>query len=100
MKRQGQTAKMEKVFLRNAILDKERYGYQVVADQSEYEEGYRAPGQDDGPEAEVFSELELRALYGEAYTGPFNQEDVAPEIGNFVLPTFSKGEIIKGIVVG
>ena len=99
MTRQGVQEKLEKVFLRNAILNKEKYGYAVVDEETEYEEGYMAPGQDDGPEKEVFSPLELKAMYGENYPGPFNQDEVQPTIGDFTMPAYMKGDIIKGIVV-
>ena len=102
MTRQGVQEKLERAFLRNAILNKDRYGYQIVKEQSEYDENYTVAGQDeedvDG-EAEVFSPLELTAMYGENYNGPFSEGDIEPGIGDFCLPSFSKGDIIKGIVV-
>ena len=102
MTRQGVQEKLERAFLRNAILNKDRYGYQIVQEQSEYDENYTWAGQDeedvDG-EAEVFSPLELKAMYGEQYNGPFTEGDIAPGLGDFCLPSFQKGDIIKGIVV-
>ena len=103
MTRQGVQEKLERAFLRNAILNKERYGYQVISEESEYDENYRASEGDEDTgvddEAEVFSPLELKSMYGEEYNGPFKQDDIGSGIGDFCLPSFKKGDIIKGIVV-
>lgn len=104
MTRQGVQEKIERAFLRNAILDKPKYGYTVVAEESEYDPAYRSGAtleEEEGVdvEAEVFSPLELKAMYGEEYSGPFKVEDIGGGIGDFSLPSFAKGDIIKGIVV-
>lgn len=104
MTRQGVQEKLERAFLRNAILDKSKYGYAVVAEESELDPAYRAGAtleEEEGVdvEAEVFSPLELKAMYGEEYNGPFKVEDIGGGIGDFSLPSFGKGDIIKGIVV-
>lgn len=104
MTRQGVQEKMERAFLRNAILDKPKYGYTVVAEESDYDAAYRSGAtleEEEGVdvEAEVFSPLELKAMYGEEYTGPFKEEDIGGGIGDFSLPSFAKNDIIKGIVV-
>lgn len=104
MTRQGVQEKMERAFLRNAILDKPKHGYTVVAEESDYDPAYRSGAtleEEEGVdvEAEVFSPLELKAMYGEEYTGPFKEEDIGGGIGDFSLPSFAKNDIIKGIVV-
>ncbi len=104
MTRQGVAEKLERAFLRNAILDKGNYGYTVVAEESELDPAYRSGAtleEEEGvdEEAEVFSPLELKAMYGEEYTGPFAESDIGGGIGDFSLPSFSKNDIIKGIVV-
>lgn len=97
MTRVGVQEKMERVYLRNAILAKDKHGYQVVMDETEYDES-QVQVQDDGPEAEVFSQMELQALYGGSK--PFQQDDVAGSLGDFQMPAFGRGDVIKGIVVG
>lgn len=104
MTRQGVQEKLERAFLRNAILDKSKHGYTVVAEESDLDPAYRAGAtleEEEGVdvEAEVFSPLELKAMYGEEYNGPFKVEDIGGGIGDFSLPSFAKNDIIKGIVV-
>ncbi|TFJ86067.1 hypothetical protein NSK_002887 [Nannochloropsis salina CCMP1776] len=102
MTRQGVQDKMERAFMKNAIMDKRSFGYTVVEEETEYDADFR-PGQDEDDdvdgEAEVFSPLELKAMYGEEYTGPFKEVDIGSGIGDFSLPSYSKGELIKGIVL-
>jgi hypothetical protein len=104
MTRQGVQEKLERAFLRNAILDKPKHGYTVVVEESELDPAYRSGAtleEEEGVdvEAEVFSPLELKAMYGEEYAGPFKVEDIGGGIGDFSLPSFAKNDIIKGIVV-
>lgn len=104
MTRQGVQEKLERAFLRNAILDKSKYGYTVVAEESDLDLAYRSGAtieEEEGVdvEAEVFSPLELKAMYGEEYNGPFKEEDIGGGIGDFSLPSFGRGDVIKGIVV-
>lgn len=95
MTRVGVQEKMERVFLRNAILSKDKHGYQVVSEETEYDENEEV--QDNGPEAEVFSQLELQALYGGS--NPFQQEDIAGSLRDYQMPAYGRGDVIKGIVV-
>jgi hypothetical protein len=97
MSRTGVQEKLEKVLLKNALLNKQENGYTIVVEESQYEEGYGAVVE--SAQAEAFSELELKSMYGADYSGPFGLSEVRPALREFEMPSFARGQIVKGIVV-
>jgi len=99
MARTGVQAKMERVLMRNGLLNKPGYGYQVVEEQSEFDGDIEdeAYDLDDGS---VFEKSPLFAAPRVSAGQEADQdEEAAIKAAADETITFDKGQIIKGVVV-